>query len=139
MRNHKYICFILAIFLMFSNIGLAVNIHYCKGEIEQISLGYQSGVACEVDADHDKACCKEKPEKESCCKDDVIKQGTDQNQVVSKVFQVQTDLFVAPITYDFTTPFLLESNVPKSTFVSFYCESNAPPLYKLFKKYIYYA
>src|SRR5690606_39464233 len=84
--------------------------------------------------------CKEKNEisKKDCCKDKTIKQKTD--EVVVKVFQSQqfTD-FLAPAVYKFQPVVLTEINLPKKIDVAFCCESNAPPLYKLYSQYLLYA
>ena len=71
--------------LLFSNLGLAVNIHYCGNVIEKIELGYASSINCAAET-HEKSCCKEKnsTSKKDCCKDQTIKQKTD--EVVVKVF-----------------------------------------------------
>lgn len=125
--------------LLFSNLGLAVNIHYCGNAIEKIELGYASSINCAAET-HEKSCCKEKNEtsKKDCCKDQTIKQKTD--EVVVKVFQSQqfTD-FVAPAVYKFQPVVLTEINLPKKIDVTFCFESNAPPLYKLYSQYLLYA
>jgi len=125
--------------LLFSNLGLAVNIHYCGNVIEKIELGYASSMNC-AEETHEKSCCKEKNEtsKKDCCKDQTIKQKTD--EVVVKIFQLQQfSDFVIPAVYKFQPVVLTEINLSKKIDVAFCFESNAPPLYKLYNQYLLYA
>lgn len=129
---------LLAIALLFSNLGLAVNIHYCGTEIEKVDFGYAATINCAEDT-HEKACCKEKNETEKdCCKNETINQKTD--VVVIKVFSSQqfTD-FITPVVYKFQPLVISKSSLPKKINVTFRCESNAPPLYKLYSQYLLYA
>lgn len=129
----------LVVALLFSNIGLAVNIHYCGNEIEKIEIGYASFIQC-AEESHEKACCDEKKEaqEDACCKDEIIKQKTD--DVVVKVFQVQQfSSFIAPTIYRLQPLVITNVTLPKKIDVAFYCESNAPPLYKLYSQYLLYA
>ena len=83
---------------------------------------------------------KEKNEvvKDECCKDKTIKQKTD--DVVVKVLQLQhfSD-FISPVVYKLQPLVLTEIDLPKKIEVAFYCESNAPPLYKLYQQFLFYA
>ncbi|MBA5793352.1 hypothetical protein H1R17_02825 [Flavobacterium sp. xlx-214] len=129
----------LVVALLFANIGLAVNIHYCGNAIEKIEIGYASSIQCEEES-HEKACCNEKKEttEDACCKDEIIKQKTD--DVVVKVFQVQQfSSFISPTIYKLQPLVISSVKLPKKLDVAFYCESNAPPLYKLYNQYLLYA
>lgn len=130
---------LLAAALLFSNLGLAINIHYCGNEIEKIEMGYAASINCEEDT-HEKACCKEKneTEKKDCCKNETIKQKTD--EVVIKVFNAQQfSDFITPVVYKFQPLVISKNSLPEKINVTFRCESNAPPLYKLYNQYLLYA
>jgi len=130
---------LLALAILFSNVGLAINIHYCGDEIEKIAFGYAASIGC-ADETHTKACCKEKneTEKKDCCKNETIKQKTD--DVVIKIFNVQQlSEFITPIVYKFQPLVISKSILPKKINAAFRCESNAPPLYKLYNQYLLYA
>lgn len=130
--------FLLAAALLFSNLGLAINIHYCGTEIEKVELGYAASINCAEDT-HEKACCKEKNEtdKKDCCKNETIKQKTDE---VIKVFTTQLSAdFITPVVYKFQPIVISKNNLPKKINATFRCESNAPPLYKLYSQYLLYA
>ncbi len=143
MYNKKWISFVFLFALLFSNVGLAFNIHYCQGQIEKISLAYthdHTDAACEMHKKPEKKCCK-KPEvqkKDDCCKDSVVtQQPTDKNFV--KTFPTQLDHFIVPEPWN---PLDSLSHIPQedsSTTVLFYCDSHAPPLFKLYCQLIFYA
>ncbi|HLW63493.1 MAG TPA: hypothetical protein VKY33_08860 [Flavobacterium sp.] len=125
--------------LLFSNLGLAVNIHYCGSVVEKIELGYVSSMSCDEELE-EKPCCKEKDEsvEKDCCKDETIKQKTD--DVTVKVFSSQQfSEFIIPAVYDFQPLVLSEIRLPKKIEAAFHCESNAPPLYKLYQQFLLYA
>lgn len=125
--------------LLFSNLGLAVNIHYCGNIIEKIELGYASSMSCDEELE-EKPCCEEKDEplKKDCCKDEIIKQKTD--DVAAKVFSSQQfSDFILPAVFRLQPLVVNEVRLPKKIETGFYCESNAPPLYKLYHQYLLYA
>lgn len=125
--------------LLFSNLGLAVNIHYCGNIIEKIELGYASSMSCDEELE-EKPCCKEKaePVDKDCCKDETITQKTD--EVAVKVFpSPQFSEFMIPAIYSLQPLVLSEVRLPKKIEAAFHCESNAPPLYKLYHQYLLYA
>lgn len=132
----------MAFFLMFSNIGLAVNIHYCKDVFANASFDFLSEAKLHsLEKSESDICCgqKKSTQEEPCCKDEVIKQKTDEKQITSNSVQFQVNTFLVPEVQQIVIPETFELQIPKSTFVQFYCESNAPPLYKLYRKLIYFA
>lgn len=141
-ERYLYSVFLIAA-LLFSNLGLAINIHYCGSEIEKIDLGYASTELCSLDT-NEKSCCKQNGKtrvdetKRDCCKDEIIKQKTD--DVVVKVFKLHylAD-FVTPVLSRFQPFVVTEVSLPKKVNVSLYCATNAPPLYKLYNQYLFYA
>lgn len=142
MLKQKYICFIMTFFLMFSNIGLAVNIHYCKEVIADISFDFLSESKLHsLSEQASDICCgiKKSSQDEPCCKDELVKQKTDEKQITTNSVQFQINSFLVPEIHQIVIPEAFELQIPKNTFVQFYCESNAPPFYKLYQKLIYYA
>lgn len=136
----KNMVLVMAIFLLFSNAGLSVNYHYCKGVLEKISLSFPKA--------SDKDCCSkeshhcqpqvEKTFEKKCCKDETVKQISSE-QVFSKTFQLTQEFVSTEIQY-IPASFLSEEElVKKDNFVAFYWKNNAPPLYKLYHQYLLYA
>jgi len=75
MKFKKHVSFLLAIFLLISNTGFAIDVHYCGGEVASVKpiycKNYESTLATE------ESCCAPETsnlveKNESCCKDKVI-------------------------------------------------------------------
>ncbi len=146
--SKKCTSLLLAFFLMFSNLGLALNVHFCGEQKIASTLIYAS--ALEEPCDHsthkhtdiggceiEKACCGSSASHSDCCKDEVITQDT-ADVVVFKVFSLHLDAFIIP-TYDYCFEQLEYQENCKPNFVAYSYNSNAPPLYKLYCSLIYYA
>ena len=134
MKFKKHISLFLAFFLLVSNVGLAVNVHYCGKAISSISL--KTALSSQ---NSEKGCCEKiTSKKDSCCKDKVFH------------FQQKTDnLILKAFTFQADTPYLIEdwkpitfssfSNLKKPQVTSYYCDAHGPPLFKLYSQYIFYA
>ncbi|MBD2001698.1 hypothetical protein [Trichocoleus sp. FACHB-40] len=135
---------------MASNIGLVLNVHYCKGEVSSVTLAYRQQEPCNPHHESEehkhqhkadnKACCAIKAENhKKCCKDDVVKlQDKNEGKVIVKSLQLDLGAFCVaeewkPSQFYYTVPVAVKDSP------SFYCESHAPPLFKLYCKYILYA
>lgn len=141
MKFKKHISIFLAFFLLISNMGLAIDVHYCGGKIASIkpvlwniseNLNTTETTCCPPKAS------KSVDEKEPCCKDKVVH------------FQKKTEnVVVKSISFQPNFTFLLEewkpivftevSNFEQKCVASYYCDANAPPLFKLYHQYIFYA
>jgi hypothetical protein len=137
----KYISFLLAIFLLVSNVGLAIDVHYCGGKVASVKpiyfKNYDSLLAVE------KNCCAPETssvieKKESCCKDKVIQFEKKHENVIVKSITFQSD-FIFLIEKWNPVVFTEFSNFEDSCIISYYCDANAPPLFKLYHQYIFYA
>lgn len=139
MKITKCTSLFLALLVLVSNVGLAFNVHYCGGKIAGISSVYDSAnFKTEKKIPAKKSCCAAKTEKnESCCKDKVIKIDKKQDVVV-KTFSFQISL---PFIFEPWQPLVFTAASPlQKTPISDYCfDANAPPLYKLYSQYIFYA
>ena len=141
MKFKKYISFFLAFFLLLSNVGVAIDVHYCCGEIASVkpviweTIEYQNTV--------EESCCPPKAssnleKNDSCCKDKVVHFQKKSENVIIKSISFQPDfnfLFEEwnPIVFSEIT------NFENSLTTSYYCDANAPPLFKLYHQYIFYA
>lgn len=133
MNFKKQISVFLAILLLVSNVGLAFNIHYCGGEISSVSLN-----STLPSLKSEKGCCEKiVDKKDSCCKDKkiVIQKKVDNGIVKSFSFQFDYS-FVVPEhnLIVFTAVPSFKSNLN----LSYYCDANAPPLFKLYSQYLLY-
>jgi hypothetical protein len=141
MKCKKHISFFLAIFLLFSNIGLAIDVHYCGEKVASIKpiywKNYESLLATE------KSCCASKgssivQRNESCCKDKVIHFEKKQENSSIKSIAFQSD-FIFLLQEWNPIVFATILNFENSRIASYYCYANAPPLFKLYHQYIFYA
>ena len=141
MKFKKHISFLLAFFLLVSNVGFAVDVHYCGGEIASVkpvfwrTVEYQNTV--------EESCCPPQAssiveENGGCCKDKVfhIQEKSENVILISMSFQTDFNFLLEewkPIVF---------AEFPKfgnSSVTSYYCDANAPPLFKLYHQYIFYA
>jgi hypothetical protein len=129
----KQISLFLAVLLLVSNVGLAFNMHYCGGELASVSLNSPL-----PSLKSEKGCCeKVASEKDSCCKDKkvVFQKKTDNGVFKSFSFQMDCAFFI-PETHSFV--FTAVENFKNNKTLSYYCDANAPPLFKLYSQYILY-
>jgi hypothetical protein len=133
MNFKKQISVFLAVLLLVSNVGLAFNVHYCGGEISSVSLN-----STLPSLKSEKGCCEKiVDKKDSCCKDKkiVIQKKVDNGIVKSFSFQFDYSFLVPeynPIFFTAVPSFKSNLNL------SYYCDANAPPLFKLYSQYLLY-
>ena len=141
---------LLAFFLLFSNIGLALNVHFCGEEkiTSQIVYSKTTEKPCNHEKPHhihlegecylDALCCSSTPEDHSdCCKDEYISQ--DNSEVItSTIYSFNIDAFVV-FDNELAFEFVEYSEDFKQDYLYYSYNSNAPPLYKLYCSLIYYA
>lgn len=141
MTFKKHINILLALLILVSNVGLAFNVHYCEGKLSGISFNYKIEEPCvEEIPTNIKACCAVENSHDSCCSNDKveIKKTTSENILV-KNFQLDLASFIPVQEFGFFHAILLKEIIVTEENPSFYCETNAPPLYKLYSQYIFYA
>ncbi len=141
MKFKKHISLFLAFFLLVSNVGFAVDVHYCGGEIASVKPVFWKTVESQNTVE--KSCCPPKAsstveEKGDCCKDKVfnIQKKSENTTVTSISFQSDFNFLFEewnPVV------FAKISNFESSEITSYYCDANAPPLFKLYHQYIFYA
>lgn len=137
----KYISLLLAIFILVSNMGFAIDVHYCGGKVASVTpiffKNYGSILAVEEN------CCPPEAsslveKKESCCKDKVIQFEKKHDNVTIKSISFQPDFIF--LVEDWKPIIFSEiSNFENKRIISYYCDANAPPLFKLYHQYIFYA
>jgi hypothetical protein len=134
MKFKKHISIFLAVLLLVSNVGFAFNVHYCGGEISSVSLN-----SALPSMQSEKGCCEKKvaSKKDSCCKDKKIVVQKKGDDGIVKSFSFQMDYaFVIPEIHSFV--FTAVDNFKKKSALSYYCDANAPPLFKLYSQYLLY-
>ncbi|PAM92132.1 hypothetical protein B4N84_25295 [Flavobacterium sp. IR1] len=132
MSMKKCTVLFLAVLLLVSNIGFAFDVHYCGGKIASVSLNTAASAAPE------KKCCGKTEKKSSCCKDKVVHFEKKSDDATLKIFFFQL-AFPAVIQEFNPIVFLAIPNFKNSQIISYCSDANAPPLFKLYSQYIFYA
>lgn len=130
----KRVSLFLAVLLLISNFGLAFNVHYCDDKIASISSAIstvESAAGC--------CCINEKSEKNSCCKDKEVDLKKETKEVTLKSISFQIEAPFVPTKSSEILFAIAEKIVLKSVVADYYCVSNAPPLFKLFHQFVFYA
>lgn len=140
MKLNRHISILLAMLILVSNVGLAFNVHYCHGEVSSVSLAYKLEEPCNDHHKEDKkSCCATAGEShKKCCDNDIVKLEDKGDNIIVKSFQLDLAAF-CQISEWKPVQFYDEVPVGKEQSPSFYCEANAPPLFKLYCQYIFYA
>ena len=123
----------LTALLLVSNLGLAINVHYCADEIESITINVAPDSGKVVDE-----CCGIVEEEPGCCNDKIIKAEIKSDQIIVK--SLSFDPALHSVIYDWKPKVFISKNPFKQKNNStYYCEANAPPLYLLYSQYTFYA
>ena len=132
MSIKKCTSWFLILLILVSNVGMAINVHYCGDSIASVS------VSNEYAKIQTKKCCAVAKEDGSCCKSKQIKVEKKAFNAILKAFFFQ----VAVLDFtDYSNLFSFQELCVSRTkqFLSYYVEANAPPLFKLYCQYIFYA
>ena len=148
--SKKCTALLLAFFLMFSNIGLALNVHFCgeKKVASQVVYSKTADEPCNHEKPHhnhsenencflEKSCCSSSEDHSDCCKDEYITQDSS-DIVVSKSISLNVDAFIL-VDNEYSFDFAEYSENIRQDYLEYSYNSNAPPFYKLYCSLIYYA
>lgn len=129
----KITAILITTVILFSNLGLAFNVHYCHDKIASVSIDYS------VQNDNSNCCCVKKDAQKKCCSDTTIKAEKKSDDILVKSFQLDLQQFVANAqNWDFNFSKEIVS-IKKNDLIENYSESNSPPLYKLYCQLVLYA
>ena len=135
MNFRKYISIVLASLILLANLGLSFSVHYCKDEIASVSFQFKKEEPC---VEKVTSCCSKAASHASCCSDKVIKVQKKTDDILVKIVQLELQSVVFNTDWEsFFKAF--ESENATSNRVCFYCDSHAPPLYKLHCQFVFYA
>ena len=141
MKFKKSIALLVAFLMLVSNAGFAMTVHYCGGKISSISSGFGNNKTCKKpQPEAEKTCCARKvsAHHKKCCSEKTVNRKAKAIDVIVKMASV-----------NYTLPFVLPANKPVAfadvvwldaeNSPTYYCDAHAPPLFKLYKQYIFYA
>jgi hypothetical protein len=138
MKMSKITAIVVALLVLVSNAGVAMTVHYCGGKIASVSSGFSDKETCaEPKAVAEKGCCAKETSHKKCCSDKKLNLKGKALDVVVKASENGFTPFVLPVfePVDFT----YVAAVKTQQLPSYYCDANAPPLFKLYHQYIFYA
>ena len=138
MNFKRHISVFLALFILLVNSSASIVLYYCHDEIASIALVYQDASVMDA-ADQDSCCAaNDQSDEKSCCSDEEIKVDKKIDYSLLKGFQFNV---LAVHFENKTTSFVNKVAVlsAKKKIVDYYCDSNAPPFYKLYSQLIFYA
>ena len=132
MQLRKYISLLLVIFILFSNLGVAFNVHYCHDKIASVSLKYHAKESTD-------GCCKTIKISKKCCSEKVVKLEKKSENVLVKSFQLNLQNFIGNEIFTSIFPIEYQAIKNDNSAIFYYCNSNAPPIYKLNCQLVFYA
>lgn len=133
MKLRSHISVLMAFFLLVSNLGMAINVHFCDDEIASISINSNSN-SFEIEKD----CCGKIEKESKCCSTKVIKSQEKFDQLVVKSISLYSDFNIVDNDWK-PIVFASNFNFKKRDNVTYYCDANAPPLYLLYSQYTFYS
>lgn len=143
MRFNKYTSILLTFLILASNMGMALNVHYCGGAISSVSFAYKQAEACgSKHNEASEACCVTitKSDGDGCCENDLVKLHDENTTKDVIVKSLQLDLGAFYMVSEWKSlAVAVPSPLVTTESPSFYCDSHAPPLFKLYCQYIFYA
>jgi len=133
MNFRKHISILLAFFLLVSNLGLALNVHYCDNEIASVSL---STLSASQKAEED--CCGVVEKDSKCCDNKVIRAEVKSDRII--VNSLSFDASYVTVDVDWNSPiFTSDFQFKTREKTAYCCEANGPPLYLLYSQYTFYS
>lgn len=139
MKLKKHISILIALLILVSNSGLAFSVHYCEGKIASISSVFSNEEDCKMPIVVEESCCA-KPETthKDCCSDKKVNLKNKTEKIIIKtIFLDYEPAFFSELRHQLFA--VTQTQHFSKTIAAFYCESNAPPLYKLYCQYTFYA
>jgi hypothetical protein len=134
MNSKKWIGLFLAFLILVSNVGFAFTMHYCGGKMASVSIQTLANTT-----DSEKGCCAKKVvTKDSCCKNKTVHFQKKSDDATLKAFSFEPYIAYL-IPENKTLIATLQAAFINKSIATYYCDANAPPLFKLFHQFIFYA
>jgi len=139
MNIRKHISIILSSLILFANIGLAFNVHYCHGAVSSVVLSYKAEHCATPEKKVVQSCCAKAAKSKGCCKSHVVKLHDKSDKTLVKSLQLNLNAFCTVAEWKPLATVAPKVSLAKKDTPYFYCDSNAPPLYKLHCQLVLYA
>lgn len=155
MLKKRLVSILFLLMFLFSNIGWSISVHYCQGEAHYSPLRYthsheETGCTMKMDQEDQqdkKPCCitktpVEQPIKKfadkKCCQDELIKSNPSDHHVLP-IYTPHFDFILPDYSWTEFSVLLPPLSIRKQETLAYYVEANAPPLYQLYCRLVFYA
>jgi hypothetical protein len=128
----KHFVTLIAFFILVSNSGFAFTVHFCDDKVASVSL-FENENCTKTE----ESCCGVVEKVSDCCSDKVIKIEDNSEKIVLKIIQINN--FILPTFIDKSISINRVEIQKSANELHYFCEANAPPLYKLYQQYTFYA
>ena len=135
MNFRKILSVFLATLVLFLSTNFALNIHSCQGVVATIQTTFDTEEPC----NHNHSAvsdisCHNQIDEANCCSDKIIQADID--DIVLESSQMSFVFICKEISALPTKTF---ANFNSNKILTYFCDANGPPLYKLYQKRIFYA
>ena len=135
MKFKKHICVFVTLLVFLANIGYSFTVHYCNDTIASVSLNSNFEEPCKEPV---VSCCAKDNIHDSCCSNKIIKVEKKHDNFINKSLNFESNSAI--LNTNASCIFSSKSqNFSTQKCPAFYCESNAPPIYKLNCQLVFYA
>lgn len=133
MLMKKPLSLLLAFFMLLSQFGFAFQVHYCGDSIASVQLN-----ALSTTQNLEDDCCGIVEKESSCCNDKTIQLSKKSDTFIPIQHATTSAILVVSshTTADWFCPSFGSAVTP--SIPTYYWESHAPPLFKLYSQFIYY-
>lgn len=140
----NYFVLLLSFVFICLNTGLTLNMHYCQGELESVTSVFQQSETCCAASDQNKtsienhSCCVSVvDDHDNCCSNDVFFIKDTVEKINSSVLDTNFQKILQ--SYHNNRNIIHFKKQLNRVFKLFYSfQSNAPPLYNLYCRFVYF-
>ncbi len=141
MKFKSYISIFLAVFLLISNTGMTIDVHYCKRNIASFKAAFWKNPKTLESSINN--CCSKKSssiaqKKERCCTNKLVHFQKKSGKVVLNSIHFSPDFVISFETKELGA-FLYSFSIIKNKSNNYCFEGHSPPLFQLYQQYIFYA
>lgn len=135
----KHISILLALFILVINSSATLVFHSCHDEIAYVSINYQDA-SLATSADENSCCSPIKDENapDGCCSNQEIKVGKKVDYSLANQLKIVFEAVGSISTKIYSNPQqTLATTIQENVHYTF--DSHAPPFYKLYSQFVFYA
>ncbi len=137
MNFKRNIAIVFTCYYLIICVGLTITLHFCGGSLSGFSTVLKD-LVCSEQAFKTLCCSENKEISSDCCNDTILDLSEINEDSLFQEFKFIDQIVILPLNLNYF--FFNKKIILNKVFLSNYTfDSNAPPLYKLFGNFIYYA